>query len=150
EKEKIGAILARDYPQLSSGFQERNEAAALIPILNVSDRERPGRVGCGVLAFTPDGRDDLIFKLDISVKPESPPPAAEITYMELQRRDARGIVHTSYGHYLLGVAQDPGSRLLNQPDGSVRLPIRENNEFWLYACDDGGNRPGTYWARVRI
>jgi len=150
EKEKIRIILARDYPQLLPDFQESNAVAALIPVLNLNNWEKPGRVGCGVLAFKPDGRDDLIFKLDIGLKPQSPPPAAEITYIELQRRDAPGLVHTSNTHFLLGVAQDPGGSLLNQPDGSVTVPIRENNQFWLYACDDGGNRPGTYWARVRI
>jgi hypothetical protein len=130
--------------------EEDNAAAALTAELELPSREKNGLVGCGVLAFGPDGHDDLVFKLDLAVKPDSPLLNAEITYLELQRSNLPGVLHTSNSHFLLGVAQIPGGPLLNFPNGTVKLPIQKRHQFWLYACDDGANRPGTYYARVRI
>lgn len=151
--ERLRETLARDYPSLVPRFQEESAAAGLTAMLAVERNTwHADKVGCGVLASRPDGHEDRVFRLILTPKPGYLPlmQGAEISYVELQREAPWGIFHTSNQNYVLGVAQD-GSGLLNGADGGVSIVVKERNALSLFACDDGGNLPGTaYWCRLRI
>lgn len=153
-RESLRLLLARDYPRLIPGFVEKRAEAGLKASLEfVPNTPHADKVGCGVLAAAPDGRPDRLFKLIFKVKPSSMPLVSDmqIGYIELQRREPLGIFRASNQDYILGVASADNGPLLNAADGTLNIPVREKDDLWLYACDDGGNKAGTtYWARMRI
>lgn len=85
----------------------------------------------------PDGKADAVFGLDIEVSPKS-----DITGIEIQSLDGIskkwGTGGTTPGDWGMGVAyQTSPKALMNKPDGSVRIPIGERTQFFLYVADPG-------------
>ena len=76
---------------------------------------------------------------------------AVISYVELVRSDPWGVFHTSNVNYILGIATQLDGPLINRADGHIEVPLKAHTELWLYACDDGANRPvSSYTSRLRI
>lgn len=85
----------------------------------------------------PDGKADAVFGLDIEVSPKN-----VITGIEIQSLDGIskrwGTGGTTPGNWGIGVAyQSTPKALTNKPDGSIRLPIQDRAQFYLYVADPG-------------
>ena len=85
----------------------------------------------------PDGKADAVFGLDIEVSPQN-----TITGIEIQSLDGIskrwGTGGTTPGNWGIGVAyQATPKALTNKPDGSIRLPIQDRAQFYLYVADPG-------------
>ncbi|MCX5908570.1 MAG: hypothetical protein NTY64_15690 [Deltaproteobacteria bacterium] len=116
--------------------------------------ERCEWVGFGTVDFMnlsekagPDGQKDAVFLLEVR-------SFAKIVGIEL--RSLNG-VHSIWdtipgnGHVLLGVAdgEDP-QRLINQPDGSVAIPILNSKRLYLYVADNSSIRGGQTRYQVTV
>ncbi|MFH1115629.1 MAG: hypothetical protein V1792_17105 [Pseudomonadota bacterium] len=89
------------------------------------------------VGMKPDGKPDAVFSLDIEVTPNN-----FITGVEIQSLDGIskkwGTGRTSPGNWGMGVAYKATAKaLINKPDGSVRVPISNRTELYLYVADPG-------------
>ncbi len=85
----------------------------------------------------PDGKPDAVFGLDIEITPKN-----DITGLEIQSLDGIskrwGTGRTTPGNWGMGVTYKTTPKaLINKPDGSVRIPISNRTELYLYVADPG-------------
>jgi hypothetical protein len=85
----------------------------------------------------PDGKADAVFGLDIEVSPKNTITGIEINSMDIPPRKW-STNPSDAGAWGMAVAyQNAPDRLLNQPDGSVRIGIEGRVQFYLYVADPG-------------
>ncbi len=84
----------------------------------------------------PDGVADAVFLLDIDVGPKNFITGVEIN--SLDGSTPRWATGGGNGKWGLGVSYKTApNALLNRSDGSVRIPVDERVQFYLYAADPG-------------
>jgi hypothetical protein len=84
----------------------------------------------------PDGKPDAVFGLDIQLIPKGVITGIELTSLDGTSR--RWTTSGGPGTWGLGVAYQASSQaLINRADGSVRIPLDERTQFYLYAADPG-------------
>jgi len=85
----------------------------------------------------PDGVADALFGLDIEVSPKNFITGIEINTL-LGGPTKWGTTGTGQGNWGLAVAyQSAPTALLNNGDGSVKIPIDKRTQFYVYASDPG-------------
>jgi hypothetical protein len=146
----LGAILRREYPALVGQF-DSDRFLAKIGVRVKYDRSRSlDRVGCGPLALEPDGRPDLIFVVEF-VGNRAMSTSHFIESIAVEREQPAGVWVTGGVNYVLGVAPTNSERLLNRPDGSVKIALEPGLRIRLLACDDGaGTASSSYRVHLRI
>jgi hypothetical protein len=100
------------------------------------------RVGLTPGSFTPDGQNDAVFTLSVSIGDSVTRTLSSVTLV------GNGLARSTLaGGTPLGVAADVGSPLLNSPSGPVSFPITTGATLTLFAGDNGFIQPGdTYTA----
>ncbi len=85
----------------------------------------------------PDGVGDAFFGLDIEISPKNSITGIEIN--STQGLPTRwGTTGTGSGNWGLAVAyQSAPTALLNNSDGSVKIPVNKRTQFYVYAADPG-------------
>ncbi len=85
----------------------------------------------------PDGLADAVFGLDIEIWPKNFITGIEIN--SIQGLPTKwGTTGTGSGNWGLAVAYESApTALLNNPDGSVKIPVDRRVQFYLYAADPG-------------
>jgi hypothetical protein len=118
--------------------------AGNINFLNLRTSELPAvieehsvdRVSCSSLGLHPDGTNDKVFGLDLENLTAD--EQEYITHVDLIRSNPDGVNRTSSKDFILGVSTGLRSKLLNNPDGTISIPIRANTQrLYLFACYDG-------------
>ena len=100
------------------------------------------RVGLTAGNLTPDGQNDAVFTLSITIGDNI---TRTISYIDLQT--GTSLRSTRSGNVPLGVAADVGSPLLNSPSGPISFPVTTGATLTLFAGDGGFIQPGaTYTA----
>jgi len=98
----------------------------------------------------PDGAADAVFGLDIEVAPKSYITGIEINSLDSStpRWATTGVGTGAWG---LAVAfQTAPGTLLNKPDGSVRIPVENRVQFYLYVADPGNLQAVTHKLRIIV
>jgi hypothetical protein len=95
----------------------------------------------------PDGQKDAMFLLEV----HSPAAIAEIEIRSIDGVHSIWDTTPGNGHVLLGVADaaDP-QRLINQPTGSVLIPIAGDKRLYLYAADNSSIKGGQTHYQVTV
>jgi len=85
----------------------------------------------------PDGIADALFGLDIEISPKNSITGIEINSIQ-GLATKWGTAGTGSGNWGLAVAyQSAPTALLNNPNGSVKIPVDRRAQFYLYAADPG-------------
>ncbi len=96
----------------------------------------------------PDGVADALFGLDIEVSPKNFITGIEINRL-LGGPTKWGTTGTGQGNWGLAVAyQSAPTALLNNADGSLKIPIDKRTQFYVYASDPGDL--ATTYDRLRM
>jgi hypothetical protein len=98
----------------------------------------------------PDGAADAVFGLDIEVSPKHYITGIEINSLDnsTPRWATTGVGSGTWG---LAVAyQTAPSALLNKPDGSVKIPVENRIQFYLYVADPGNLAAVTHRLRIIV
>ena len=111
----------------------------------VIEKHSVDRVSCSPLGLHPDGAYDKEFALDL--KHITGGQQENITHIDLSRSNPDGVNRTSNKDFILGVSTGLRSKLLNNTDGTISIPIRANNQrLYLFACDDGVESTGSIYS----
>lgn len=102
------------------------------------------RVGSGE-RLTPDGRPDAVLAVQVQR-----PGAQTIVGMRVEPLAGGRGWDTIPGneHWAVGVSTGPDRPLLNNPDGSLTLPMTDNRSLRLYLADDGTLAAGGFFDLV--
>jgi hypothetical protein len=102
------------------------------------------RVGSGE-RLTPDGRPDAVLAVQIQR-----PGAQTIVGMRVEPLAGGRGWDTIPGneHWAIGVSTGPDQPLLNNPDGSLTLPMTDSRSLRLYLADDGTLAAGGFFDLV--
>jgi len=101
------------------------------------------RVGSASGALTPDGNLDAVFTVSLAI---GDGVTRTISYIDLTGPATRS---TRSGNPPLGVAQDPGSALLNNATGQINFPVTSGTTLTLFAADAGFIQEGaTYTVKA--
>jgi hypothetical protein len=96
----------------------------------------------------PDGIADALFGLDIEISPKNFITGIEINSLQ-GSLTKWGTAGTGKGDWGLAVAyQSAPTALLNNADGSIRIPIDKRVQFYVYAADPGDL--ATTYDRLRM
>ncbi|MEA2464338.1 MAG: large repetitive protein, partial [Acidobacteriota bacterium] len=103
------------------------------------------RVGMTAGALTPDGNNDAVFTLSISIGDGTTRTLSYIDLTGPSTRSTRPAINA-----VLGVAQDAGGALLNRTDGAVSFPVTSGTTLTLFAGDGGFIRPGITYTVTAV
>ncbi|MEO8379455.1 MAG: carboxypeptidase regulatory-like domain-containing protein [Acidobacteriota bacterium] len=98
------------------------------------------RVGGTSGAMTPDGTPDAVFTVSLAI---GDGVTRTISYIDLTGPGTRS---TRASTIPLGVAQDPGSPLLNNATGQVNFPVTSGTTLTLFAADAGFIQEGSTYT----
>jgi len=102
--------------------------------LEFKDLDQADMVGCAASAFSPDGKKDLHFRLELE-----PPSIGDIAQIDIERRgSALGSWTTGSANYALGVSGIESGKLRGT-NGSVIHAKEYQKGVDLFACDDGAS-----------
>ena len=103
-------------------------------------------VSCQSLGLHPDGKPDGI--VEFSFEPAPPPPLAYIgvpgdheIYIRLDRLNPGGAYDTGSALYILAIAERPGGRPVNDPDGRYIVRAHDPHHLYAHFCWDGHDTP---------
>jgi hypothetical protein len=144
----VSRCLAQRIPQTSQETKDESTAPAKVNFLATwlgfvsTDAAGP------YPEMKPDGVADALFGLDIEVSPTNFITGIEIN--SLQGAFTKwGTAGTGSGNWGLAVAyQSAPTALLNNADGSVKIPIDKRAQFYVYAADPGDL--ATTYDRLRM
>lgn len=101
------------------------------------------RVGSAAGSLTPDGNLDAVFTVSLAI---GDGVTRTISYIDLTGPATRS---TRSGVAPLGVAQDPGSALLNNATGQINFPVNSGTTLTLFASQLGFIQEGaTYTVKA--
>ena len=116
------------------------------PVLTRQVKVIHDKVKCEILGLKTDGQPDNVFTLDLSNQGLG---STVITNLTLRRSNPPGIYHTEDTAYLMGVAANPNSQLLNKEDGQIEIAVNQKNlRLWLFACADGLDNSASLYQLV--
>ncbi len=98
----------------------------------------------------PDGKADGVFGLDIEVSPKNFIVAMEIDSVDGPPRKWSTNARDPSVWGLALAYQTAPSALLNKPDGSLRIPIENRVQFYLYAADSGSLASASQQLRMIV
>ncbi len=101
------------------------------------------RVGGASGSLTPDGNLDAVFTVSLAIGDGA---TRTISYIDLTGPATRS---TRINNVPLGVAQDPGSALLNNATGQINFPVTSGTTLTLFAANVGFIQEGaTYTVKA--
>ncbi len=104
------------------------------------------RVGLTAGSLTPDGQNDAVFTLSLSIGGGI---TRQISYVDLQDGGAQ-IRSTRSGLAPLGIAADAGAPLQNNPSGQIGFSLTGGATLTLFAGDGGFIQPGATYTATAV
>ena len=93
------------------------------------------RVGPGRAALAPDGTMDMLITMSMNIGEGL---TRTLSYIDISREYSSAVKSTRPEvNSGIGVANDAGSQLLNNPDGTVGFPVTSGTTLTLFAADAG-------------
>jgi hypothetical protein len=123
----------KDSVEIPTRLPERARVNFLGTLLGYVDTDAVGPYS----GMRPDGKADAVFLLDIEASPKNVIRGIEIQSLDgISKRWGTG--GTTPGNWGMGVAYKRTPKaLINRADGSIRLPIQDRTQLYLYVADPG-------------